>query len=215
MISGMLKWVDSKPYTRNLVPSDSTYWEVQRKIGGIEFRYWNPKKSKLAAFLVKKGKFFPFKLNSTVLYLGAASGTTVSHISDICPDGRIFAVEVAKNPFRKLLNLAEKRPNIVPILENANEPDIYSRLVGQVDILYQDIAQRNQTDIFIKNMFMLKPGGTGYLMVKARCIDVSAAPTKIFNDCRLELEGAGFKVLEMIRLEPHEKDHMAIVVEKS
>lgn len=214
MISGMLKWVDSKPYTRNLVPDDSTYWEVQRKIGGIEFRYWNPEKSKLAAFLVKKGKIFPFEVNSNILYLGAASGTTVSHISDICPDGRIFAVEVAKNPFRELLNLAEKRPNIVPILEDANEPDIYSRLVGQVDILYQDIAQRNQTEIFIKNVFMLKPGGTGYLMVKARCIDVSASPTKIFNDCRLELEGAGFKVLEMIRLEPHEKDHMAIVVEK-
>ena len=215
MISGMLKWVDSKPYTRNLVPNDSTYWEVQRKIGGVEFRYWNPEKSKLAAFLMKKGKNFPFKLNSTILYLGAASGTTVSHISDICQDGRIFAVEVAKNPFRELLNLAEKRPNIVPILEDANEPDIYSRLVGQVDIMYQDIAQRNQTDIFIKNTFMLKPGGTGYLMVKSRCIDVSASPTKIFNDCRLELEGAGFKILEMVRLEPHEKDHMAIVIEKS
>ncbi len=214
MISSMLKWVDSKPYTRNLVPDDSTYWEVQRKIGGIEFRYWNPDKSKLSAFLMKGGKIFPFDLGSNILYLGAASGTTVGHISDICTDGRIFAVEVAKNPFRKLLNLAEKRPNIVPILEDANQPDIYSRLVGQVDILYQDIAQRNQTDIFIKNAFMLKPGGTGYLMVKSRCIDVSAAPTKIFNECRLELEGAGFKVLEMIRLEPHEKDHMAIVVEK-
>jgi len=214
MISGRLKWVDSKPYTRNLVPNDSTYWEVQRKIGGVEFRYWNPEKSKLAAFLVKKGKIFPFELKSTILYLGAASGTTVGHISDICSEGRIFAVEVAKNPFRKLLNLAEKRPNIVPILEDANEPNIYSRLVGQVDIMYQDIAQRNQTDIFIKNMFMLKPGGIGYLMVKARCIDVAASPVKIFKDCRLELEGAGFKVLEMIRLDPHEKDHMAIVVEK-
>ncbi len=214
MISGMLKWVDSKPYTRNLVPDNSICWEAQRKIGGVEFRYWNPEKSKLASFLVKKGRIFPFEMNSTALYLGAASGTTVSHISDICPDGRIFAVEVAKNPFRELLALAEKRPNIVPILENANRPEIYSRLTGQVDILYQDIAQRNQTDIFIKNSFMLKSGGIGYLMVKARCIDVAASPTKIFNNCRLELEDAGFKILEMIGLEPHEKDHMAIVVEK-
>ena len=214
MISNVLKWVDSKPYTRNLVPGDSIYWEVQRKISGIEFRYWNPEKSKLASFLVKKGRIFPFEMNSTALYLGAASGTTVSHISDICPDGRIFAVEVAKNPFRELLALAEKRPNIVPILENANRPEIYSRLTGQVDILYQDIAQRNQTDIFIKNSFMLKSGGIGYLMVKARCIDVAASPTKIFNNCRLELEDAGFKILEMIGLEPYEKDHMAIVVEK-
>ena len=97
-------------------------------------------------------------------------------------------MEVAKNPFKELLTLAENRPNIVPILEDANQPDIYSRLVGQVDIVYQDISQRNQTEIFMKNMFMLKSGGVGYLMVKARCIDVSAAPMKIFKDCRLELE---------------------------
>ena len=214
MLSGMLKWIDSKPYTRNLVPDDSTYWEVQRKIGGIEFRYWNPAKSKLSAFLVKGGKTFPFEMGSTILYLGAANGTTVSHISDICPDGRIFAVEVAKNPFRKLLALAEKRPNIVPILEDANQPNIYSRLVGQVDIMYQDISQRNQTEIFIKNLFMLKPGGIAYLMVKARCIDVSASPARIFKDCQLELKGAGFKIHEFVNLEPHEKDHAAIVIEK-
>ena len=215
MLSGMLKWIDSKPYTRNLVPDDSTYWEVQRKIGGIEFRYWNPEKSKLSAFLVKGGKIFPFENGSTILYLGAANGTTVGHISDICPDGRIFAVENAKNPFRKLLALAEMRSNIVPILEDANQPNIYSRLVNQVDIMYQDISQRNQTDIFIKNSFMLKPDGIGYLMVKARCIDVSASPAKIFKNCQLELEGAGFKILEFVNLEPHEKDHAAIVIEKS
>jgi len=214
MISGMLKWIDSKPYTRNLVPDDSTYWEVQRKIGGIEFRYWNPDKSKLAAYLVKGGKTFPFDLKTNILYLGAASGTTVSHISDICPDGRIFSIEVARNPFKKLLTLAEKRPNIVPILEDANQPNIYSRLVNTVDIMYQDISQRNQTEIFIKNAFMLKSGGTGYLMVKARCIDVSASPARIFKDCQLELEGAGLKILEFVNLEPHEKDHAAIVIEK-
>ena len=215
MISGLLKWIDGKPYTRNLVPGDSTYWEVQRKIGGVEFRYWNPDKSKLAAFLVKGGKTFPFGPNTNILYLGAASGTTVSHISDICPDGRIFAVEVAKNPFRELLTLTEKRSNIVPILEDVNQPDIYSRVVGQVDIVYQDISQRNQTEIFMKNLFMLKPGGIGYLMVKARCIDVSASPVKIFKNCKLELEGAGFKILETRTLEPHEKDHAAIVIEKT
>ena len=84
-----------------------------------------------------------------------------------------------------------------------------------MDILYQDISQRNQTDIFIKNLYMLRPGGIGYLMVKARCIDVSAPPSRIFKDCKLELEGAGLKVLEIVKLDPHEKDHAAIVVEKT
>jgi fibrillarin-like pre-rRNA processing protein len=122
--SNLVKWVDSKPYTRNLIPGESTCWEVHRKLNGIEHRYWDPNRSKLAAFLVCRGKTFPFGPKSTTLYLGAANGTTVSHISDICPEGRIFAVEVAKNPFRELLAIAEKRGNIIPILEDANHPEI-------------------------------------------------------------------------------------------
>ncbi|MBA3045626.1 MAG: fibrillarin-like rRNA/tRNA 2'-O-methyltransferase [Candidatus Thermoplasmatota archaeon] len=206
--------LDSKPYTRNLIPGESVCWEVHRKLNGIEYRYWDPNRSKLAAFLVSRGKTFPFEVKSTVLYLGAANGTTVSHISDILPDGRIFAVEVAKNPFRELLAIAEKRGNIIPILEDANHPEIYERLVGQVEIMYQDISQRNQTEIFIRNSGMLKPGGTGYLMVKARCIDVTASPTRTFEQCGMELESAGFKTVEMVKLDPYQKDHAAFVVRK-
>ncbi|MDO9537071.1 MAG: fibrillarin-like rRNA/tRNA 2'-O-methyltransferase [Thermoplasmata archaeon] len=215
MVNSMLvKWVDSKPYTRNLIPGESIYWEVHRKINGIDYRYWDPKRSKLAAFLVCKGKTFPFDVKTSVLYLGAANGTTVSHISDMTPAGKIFAVEVAKNPFRELLALAEKRGNIIPILEDANHPEIYERLVGQVDIMYQDISQRNQTEIFIRNSRMLKSGGVGYLMLKARCIDVTASPIKMFEECRKDIENAGFKILEMVRLDPYEKDHAAFVVSK-
>ncbi len=210
-----VKWLDKKPYTRNLIPGESVCWEVHRNINGIEYRYWDPNRSKLAAFLVCGGRAFPFGLKSTVLYLGAANGTTVSHISDICPGGRIFAVEVAKNPFRELLALAEKRGNIIPILEDANHPEIYDRVVGQVDVMYQDISQRNQAEIFIRNSGMLKPGGTGYLMVKARCIDVAASPVKTIGICRDELEKAGFRVLEIVKLEQYEKDHAAIVVKKA
>jgi fibrillarin-like pre-rRNA processing protein len=209
-----VKWVDKKPYTRNLIPGESVYWEVHRKINGIDYRYWNPSRSKLAAFLTCGGKTFPFEAKSTILYLGAANGTTVSHISDISFGGRIFAVEVAKNPFRELLAVAEKRGNIIPILEDANHPEIYERLVGQVDIMYQDISQRNQTEIFIGNSGMLKSGGIGYLMLKARCIDVSASPAETFERSREELKIAGFKILEMVKLEPHEKDHAAIVIQK-
>ncbi|MFO7619367.1 MAG: fibrillarin-like rRNA/tRNA 2'-O-methyltransferase [Thermoplasmata archaeon] len=213
--SNLVKWVDSKPYTRNLIPGESSCWEVHRKLSGIEYRFWDPNRSKLAAFLVCRGKTFPFGPKSNVLYLGAANGTTVSHISDIAPNGRIFAVEVAKNPFRELLEVAEKRGNIIPILEDANHPEIYSRLVGHVDVMYQDISQRNQTEIFIRNADMLKSGGIGYLMVKARCIDVAASPAVVFDKCRKELENAGFNIVEMVRLDPHQKDHAAIVVQKS
>ena len=209
-----VKWIEGKPYTRNLMPGESVYWEVLRKINGIDYRYWDPKRSKLAAFLVCGGKTFPFGAKTSVLYLGAANGTTVSHVSDIVIQGRVFAVEVAKNPFRELLAIAEKRNNIIPILEDANHPEVDERVVGQVDIMYQDISQRNQAEIFIRNSRMLKSGGTGYLMVKARCTDVSASPAQTFQASRKELESAGFKILEMVKLEPHEKDHAAIVVTK-
>lgn len=209
-----VKWIEGKPYTRNLMPGESVYWEVLRKVNGIDYRYWDPNRSKLAALLVCGGKTFPFGAKSTVLYLGAANGTTVSHISDIVIQGRIFAVEVAKNPFRELLAVAEKRGNIIPILEDANHPEIYERLVGQVDIMYQDISQRNQTEIFIRNSGMLKSGGIGYLMLKARCVDVAASPAVTFEKSRQELKNAGLKILEMVKLDPHEKDHAAIVVMK-
>ena len=209
-----VKWIDDNPYTRNLIPGESIYWEVHRKINGIEYRYWDPKRSKLSAYLICGGKLFPFDIKTNVLYLGAASGTTVSHISDICQNGRIFAVEVAKNPFRELLAIAEKRGNIIPLLEDANHPEIYERLVGQVDIMYQDISQRNQTQIFIRNSRMLKAGGIGFLMIKARCIDVSASPAKTFELCKQELVDAGFHIIETVSLDPHQKDHAAIILEK-
>jgi fibrillarin-like pre-rRNA processing protein len=212
--SEKVKWLESNPYTRNMVPGQSVYWEVLRRVGGIEYRFWDPRRSKLAAFLKCRGKTFPFEATSSVLYLGAASGTTVSHISDILTGGRIFCVEIARNPFRELLALAEKRPNMIPILEDANQPHIYERLVGQADILYQDIAQRNQTEIFIKNSKMLKPQGIGFLMVKARCIDVTAPPMKTYEKCTKELAQSGFDIEEVIRLEPFEKDHAAVVVRK-
>ena len=170
MISGMLKWVDSKPYTRNLVPDDSTYWEVQRKIGGIEFRYWNPDKSKLAAFLMKKGKTFPFEINSNILYLGAASGTTVSHISDIIGhNGCVYCVEFAARSIRDLIiNVSNYRNNIFPILSDARFPSRYSLLLEKVECIYCDVAQPEQARILADNaLLFLKKKGWAILAIKA------------------------------------------------
>jgi fibrillarin-like pre-rRNA processing protein len=103
---------------------------------------------------------------------------------------------------------------MVPILSDARKPDTYSNAVGQVDIVYQDVAQRDQVQIFLKNMRFLKEGGTGYLMVKARSIDVTGDPKGIANKARMEIEEDGLEVLEVVGLEPFEKDHACIVVEK-
>ena len=44
---------------------------------------WNPFRSKLAASIVGGIEAIYMKPGSKVLYLGAASGTTVSHVADL------------------------------------------------------------------------------------------------------------------------------------
>ncbi|MCK4758352.1 MAG: fibrillarin-like rRNA/tRNA 2'-O-methyltransferase [Thermoplasmata archaeon] len=209
-----LKFVDGQPYTRNLVAGISVYGESLKKISGEEYRFWDAKRSKLAAYLKRRGKVFPFDADTNLLYLGAASGTTVSHLSDLIIHGKILAVEMSRIPFTKLLGLSEQRKNIIPVQADANQTGSYKFLVGQADVMYQDIAQKNQTEIFIRNSEMLKKGGTGFLAVKARCIDVSQAPEKIYGQCIDELEEAGFIILDKKDLGPYEKDHAMLVVEK-
>jgi fibrillarin-like pre-rRNA processing protein len=149
------------------------------------------------------------------LYLGAANGTTPSHLSDIASNGMLYCVEFSKRAFRDLIEVCKKRKNMVPILANANRPEMYRSIVGKVDLVYQDVSQRNQTEIFLKNVkSLLKTQGFGILMVKARSVDVTAKPKDIFKEAERELKENGLKVLETVILKPYEKDHAAIVVEK-
>src|SRR5213596_4238204 len=99
--------------TRNLNPGVSVYGESLPREGGIEYRRWDANRSKLAAYLKCGGRVWGFRATSSVLYLGAGSGTTASHVSDICRDGTITAVEISARAFRDLLRLAETRPNLV------------------------------------------------------------------------------------------------------
>lgn len=198
-------------YTENLVPGQSVYGEKLVPHIGIEYRAWNPKRSKLGAFILKGCKTFPFEEKSTILYLGAATGTTSSHLSDIVRDGMVYCVEISPLPFRKLVSLCETRHNMTPLLADANNPEGYEQLVGKVDVLYQDIAQRNQVDIFLKNLRFLEEHGVAYLMVKARSIDVSMDPKDVYSSAKERLQEEGLNVVESSDLAPYEKDHMAIV----
>lgn len=200
-------------YTPNLVPGVSVYGERLVVDGRIEYRAWNPRRSKLAALLLKGWTILPIRRSSEVLYLGAATGTTVSHVSDLCSEGTVYAVEVSRRAFQGLVALAEKRHNILPILSDAGHPDAYSQTVGTVDLLYQDIAQRDQVGILVKNLRFLGPDGAVIVMVKARSIDVARAPSSIYRDARSALERAGLHVLAAIPLEPFQADHAAIIAE--
>jgi fibrillarin-like pre-rRNA processing protein len=184
------------------------------KLKNEEYRSWNPYRSKLAAAILNK---LEFKIQSdmNILYLGAATGTTVSHISDIISDGLIYAIENSPVAMKKLLDVCEKRKNILPILENANHPERYTYLISQIDFIYQDISQRNQAEIFITNTERyLKKGYYSILMVKARSIDVSLKPKEAYGKVQRTLKENGLKIVKIIDLSPYEKDHAAFLITK-
>lgn len=205
--------IQGRYYTLNLDPGESVYGEDLLQLNDVEYRNWDPNRSKLAAFLVKE-KSLPFQYDSKVLYLGAGDGTTVSHLSDILTDGKIYAVEMAKNPYRNLLRLSERRKNIFPILADAQRPEEYRGLVGKVDLVYQDIAQRDQVDIFIKNLDFLKEGQHGLIAVKSRSMDVSSSPDEMYRKVKERLEDKDYDVLMQVDISRWQRDHAVIVVEK-
>jgi len=82
---------------------------------------------------------------------------------------------------RDLILLCERRGNIVPILADAARPEDYCALVEPVDLVYQDVAQKNQAEIASLNCARyLKPGGNLLLMLKTRSIDVTASPESVY-----------------------------------
>ena len=202
-------------YTVNLTPGKSVYDEKLIKKRAIEYREWNPRKSKLAASILKGCPNIFIKKGSIVLYLGSATGTTVSHVSDIVGrEGFIFALDVAPIVMRQLVFICKERNNIAPILADANKPLEYTDKTSKVDIIYQDIAQKNQLDIFLKNIeLFLKDGGYALLAVKARSIDISRKPKEIFNQIKRELEDK-LTIVDYRVLEPFQKDHCLFICKK-
>jgi fibrillarin-like pre-rRNA processing protein len=213
-IDGVLKKQD-RLFTENLESCKGVAVSDEKlmTIDGREFRSWNPYRSKLAAAIVKGLQQVTIRSDFNVLYLGAATGTTVSHVSDIVKNGMVYAVECSPIAMKKLLQVSILRQNIVPLLADANHPERYSSFVPSVDLLYQDISQRNQAEIFIKNsMRFLKKGGYGIFMVKARSVDVSLKPTRVYELVADEMRNQGLKVLDIRDLAPFEKDHAALSI---
>lgn len=187
------------------------YGEKLIKNNKKEFRSWIPYRSKLAAAILN-GLEIELKKDYNVLYLGAATGTTVSHISDITRNGIIYAVESSPISMKKLINVCEKRPNIIPIFNDAFHPDRYLTIVSSVDLIYQDISQRNQSEIFVENIKKyLKENGIGIIMVKARSIDVAMKPKLVYEKVCDYLKENCLRIKQILELDPYEKDHAAIL----
>jgi fibrillarin-like pre-rRNA processing protein len=200
-------------YTVNAVPGEKVYGETLRTASGVEYRLWDPFRSKLAALLLRGA---PPRLWSTVgsaLYLGGAHGTTVSHLSDAWPDAPIVVVEKSPTSFAPLLALARRRRNLLPILADAQLPERYAPDAGLVDFLYQDVAQRAQAAIFVENArACLASGGTGILMLKVRSVTQRRPTAAIVREARGELARAHLAVEFEIPLAPFSREHVALGV---
>jgi len=201
--------------TVSLDPGTSIYGERTFRHGELEYREWVPYRSKLAAAILTGLKELPIKPSSRVLYLGSATGTTVSHVSDIVGSkGIIFAVDFAPRVMAQFIErVARRRSNVIPILEDARLPERYMAFVGKVDVVYCDVAQPEQAKLLIDNcVAYLKRGGEALLAVKARSIDSTEDPERVFRREIAVLERGGLSVKEHVRLEPYEEDHIMVRV---
>jgi len=203
--------------TRNLTPSRTVYGERLIRYEGVEYRVWDAFRSKLAAAILKGLNTVPIKPDHQVLYLGAASGTTPSHVSDIVGEkGNVYCVEFASRSLRELVdNVCTYRINMSPILEDARLPEKYAMFIrGKVDDIYCDIAQPEQAKILADNSdLFLKESGWVMLAVKSQSIDVTKEPNEVYDQEIRVLERRGLRVEQVVHLEPYDKAHAMIVAQ--
>lgn len=201
--------------TLSIAPGIVVYGEKTIRIGDAEYRVWNPYRSKIAAALLKGLRSFFIEPGWRILYLGAASGTTVSHVSDVVgPNGIVYAVEVAHRPFREFLEkVVEKRSNVVPILADARQVFEYAWLLEKVDTVYCDVAQPDEVDIAVRNAdLFLRDKGFLVVALKASSVDSTRKPSEIYRAEEAKLEAAGrYRIEETIDLEPFAMMHELIV----
>ncbi|MFB3887977.1 MAG: fibrillarin-like rRNA/tRNA 2'-O-methyltransferase [Candidatus Bathyarchaeia archaeon] len=204
--------------TRNLAPGRSVYGERLIRFEGVEYRAWDAFRSKLAGAILKGLQTVPIVPGHRVLYLGAASGTTPSHISDIVGEkGHVYCVEFAQRSLRELVdNVVAYRLNMSPFLADARMPEKYRMFIpDKVDDIYCDVAQPEQAKILADNAdVFLKENGCAMLAVKAQSIDVTKPPSEVYQQEAKVLRRRGFSVEQVVDLEPYDKAHAMILAQK-
>ncbi len=209
-------WRDGRElFTRNAVPGTKVHGEGLRTVDGVEYRLWDPWRSKLAALLVQGAPPGLLEPPRSVLYLGGAHGTTASHLSDLWPGTPIVVVEKSPAAFGPLLSVARRRANLLPILGDAQLPERYRADTGTVDLLYQDIAQRDQVRIFRENAdTCLAASGRGLLMLKVRSVTQRRPAAAVVRESRAELGREGFRIDGEWNLAPFAREHVALAVRR-
>jgi len=203
--------------TKSLVPGESVYGEkrvsVEENSVKVEYRVWNPYRSKIGAFITSGVDLLGFGPGSKVLYLGGASGTTCSHVADVVGlEGIVYSVEFSARCGRDLITMAKKRTNVVPIIEDARKPWNYRFILEMVDFVFADVAQPDQARIIALNCkHYLKNGGVFMICIKASCIDSTKPPKVVFQSEVEKLKAEGLTPKKYITLDPYQKDHAMVV----
>ncbi len=206
--------LDGRLATVNLVRGKKVYDEGLVTIDNTEYRTWNPYRSKLAAAIVNGMERMAIKDGSKVLYLGAATGTTASHVSDIVgASGSVYAIEISERSMRDLIEVCESRENIFPMLHDARNVEGYADDVGTADVLYEDIASPDQAEILLRNADLLKDRGIAYVAIKSQSIDISKKPSEVFKEF-LRKVSAKFDLVQSIEIEPFDRMHLFVVLRK-
>ncbi|MFW9987846.1 MAG: fibrillarin-like rRNA/tRNA 2'-O-methyltransferase [Candidatus Odinarchaeota archaeon] len=205
-----------KLYTKNLIEGKRVYGERLVLHKGIEYREWDPFRSKLAALILENPVTNFFKDNMSWLYLGASSGTTISHVSDIIHSGIIYGVEFAERSMRQLIQNSSDRGNIIPILADARFPENYAKYVfTSVDLIYQDVAQPQQAKIAIKNCnYYLKDDGILIIAIKSQSIDSIKKSEHVYAQEKKVLENGKLDIIESINIHKYAANHMILVAKK-
>ena len=172
-------------------------------------RRFDPFRSKLAAALARGYEGPLPRPGEAWLYLGAASGSTASHVADLTgPTGAVYAVERSLRPFAKLVHLADRLPTLLPILGDARAPDEYAGDLPGIAGIYADIAQPDQPAILRENARrFLRAGGVALLALKTASMGRAGTPRRYAESASEELESGGLEVEESLGLEPFHKGH--------
>ncbi|MCL4553223.1 MAG: fibrillarin-like rRNA/tRNA 2'-O-methyltransferase [Candidatus Marsarchaeota archaeon] len=206
--------INGRLFTKNITPGYAVYGEELVDIGGEEYRGWNPYRSKLAAAIMNGLKEFHFGAGKSVLYIGGATGTTVSHVSDIVGgSGRVYCVELSERNMRELVKVCERKGNILPILADAGDADTYSGIVGECGVIYQDASARDQAALLLANSRFLSKGGYAYFAIKSQSIDISRKPSEVFKE-ELKKLSVAYDLIETVAIEPYDMLHMFAVLRK-
>ncbi len=206
--------IEGKIATKNLAKGKKVYDEELIPARGAEYRSWTPYRSKLSAAISNGMKNFEIKEGGSVLYLGASTGTTASHVSDIVgKNGRVYCVELSERCMRDLVNVCGARGNMLPILGDARDTESYKDVIDTCDVIYQDVSAKEQAEILKRNSQFLKKKGFAYFAIKSQSIDISRQPKDVYREELAKLEDT-FELVESLSLEPYDSAHLFVVLRK-